>query len=247
VYTAPEIFINVGERPAFPALDGLDKALQRVLERIVDSTSIQELGEVPETLTVLGGGPVGLEFAQLFQRLGSQVHVIQKSKQLLPREDPDLAQNLRDILKEDGLRIKRSTEAQHIEIDRSSSNPITLPVKSSLDNTTTKIAATHILRAVCRRPNTDLLNLSSIGITTNARGYTPTTPFLETTCPGIYALGDCTGDPAFTHISYDDFRIIRDNLNLLTHPSASPQDTIPTLHTTTKRKNLTPSVVFTDP
>jgi pyruvate/2-oxoglutarate dehydrogenase complex dihydrolipoamide dehydrogenase (E3) component len=247
LYTAPEFFINVGERPVIPSLDGLEEVMQKAPERVLDSTSIQELDEVPKSLIVLGGGPVGLEFAQLFQRLGSQVQILQRNKQLLPHEDPELAQNLLDILKGEGLEITCGVETNSIGYDPRSNFPIYFTTKSSPNAVEELISGTHVLLATGRRPNTDLLNLAAVNVATTPRGYIQTNPFLETTCPGIYALGDCTESPKFTHISYDDFRIIRDNLNLLPHPSSSSLDIVRSPHSTETRKNLIPYVTFTDP
>jgi pyruvate/2-oxoglutarate dehydrogenase complex dihydrolipoamide dehydrogenase (E3) component len=238
------IFINVGERPAVPPLNGIEEVMKKFPERVLDSTSIQEMGEVPETLIVLGGGYVGLEFAQLFQRLGSKVHVVQRSKQLLPREDPDLAKSMLDILVEDGLDVHLSTDATHISTD---SSTIDLKIQSSANDTTSEIRGTHILLATGRRPNTDTLRLETTGIKVDKRGYIPTDEYLETMVQGIYVLGDCKGGPAFTHVSYDDFRVLRNNLDLLPHPSSSSLDKPIKPHSIITRKNITPYVVYTDP
>ncbi|TLD34960.1 putative pyridine nucleotide-disulfide oxidoreductase RclA [Venturia nashicola] len=246
-YTASEIFINVGERPAIPDMSGVEETMKDTPGRILDSTSIQELDEIPKTLIVIGGGPVGLEFAQLFKRLGSQVHIMQRSKQLLPREDPEIVQTLFDILIEEGLDISCGVIIKSMAYHPHSDLPIQITTKSSSNESDSYIAGTHILLATGRRPNTDLLNLAATNVTTNARGYIQTSPSLETTYPGIYALGDCTGAPAFTHISYDDFRIIRDNLNLDPKPSPSAFDKRINHHTTDPRKKLIPYVIFTDP
>jgi pyruvate/2-oxoglutarate dehydrogenase complex dihydrolipoamide dehydrogenase (E3) component len=172
---------------------------------------------------------------------------VQRRKQLLPHEDPELAQNLLEILEEEGLEISCGVETKSIGYNPHSNSPICLTIKSSPDSLEEHVSGTHILLATGRRPNTDLLNLSATNISINPRGYIQTTPLLETTCPGIFALGDCTGAPAFTHISYEHFRIIRDNLNLLPHPSPSSLDKVPKSHSTASRKNLIPYVVFTDP
>ncbi|KAF2436025.1 FAD/NAD(P)-binding domain-containing protein [Tothia fuscella] len=247
VLKANLIFINVGERPAAPPLDGLEGVIATLPEKVLDSTSIQELGEVPESLIVLGGGYVGLEFAQLFQRLGSKVHVIQRAKQLLPREDPDLAESMKDILMEDGLKVHCSTEAKHITVDPLAQQPITLTTHSKLDDSTSTVTGTHILLATGRRPNTDTLNLAASGVQTDSTGYIPTNEYLETSVPGIYALGDCKGPPAFTHVSYDDFRVIRDNLDLLPYPSASSFGKPIKPHSINTRKSAIPYVCYTDP
>ena len=233
------VFISVGERPAVPKLEGLEEVMTTAPERVLNSTTIMELGEVPKDLIVLGGGYVGLEFAQLFQRLGAQVHIIQRAKQLLPREDPQVVSALHDLLKEEGLQIHLSTSASSISY---ASGAITLKTSDSQE-----IKGTHILLAAGRAPNTDTLNLTATGIKPDPKGYIPVNSYLETSVPGIYALGDCKGPPAFTHISYDDFRIVRDNLNLLPHPSSSTNDKPLNPHSADLRKPLVPYVCFTDP
>lgn len=199
--SAETIFINTGERPATPDVPGLDPA------RTLNSTSIMELDSVPEHLLVIGGGYVGLEFAQMFRRFGSQVTIIQRGKQLLGREDSDVAEAVADILKEDGIEILlNSTPAGATMI----SDGVTLRVKTP--DGEREITGSHVLAAAGRVPNTDALNLEAAGVATNARGYIQVNERLETSAPGVYALGDVKGPPAFTHISYDDFRIIRANL-----------------------------------
>jgi pyruvate/2-oxoglutarate dehydrogenase complex dihydrolipoamide dehydrogenase (E3) component len=239
------IFLNTGERPHEPDLSGLKEVKSKAPDRVLDSTSIQALEELPESLIVLGGGYIGLEFAQLYQRLGSKVTVVQRTEQLLPHEDPDLANCLRDILLEDGLDIKCTTEATHIST--SEEHPVTLDIRSSNNGDKAQIHGSHILIATGRVPNTDTLNLPATGLSTNGRGYLKVNDELETTVPGIFALGDVKGPPAFTHISYDDFRIVRDNLGLLPHPSSSTLDKPQLPHSLQARKALIPYVVFTDP
>jgi pyruvate/2-oxoglutarate dehydrogenase complex dihydrolipoamide dehydrogenase (E3) component len=221
------IFINTGERPATPKIPGIETV---DAAHVLDSTSIQELGELPSHLIVIGGGYVGLEFAQLFRRLGSEVTIIQRAKQLLPREEADVAECMLNILQEDGLTVHLNTSTTHI----AQSKTIDLTVRSK-DGTEQTVSGTHLLMAAGRVPNSDMLNLKAAGITTNAKGYIITNDKLETTAPGIYALGDVKGPPAFTHISYDDFRIIRSNL---IEKSA-------TVSAITNR--IVPYVVYTDP
>ncbi|PMD42820.1 FAD-dependent pyridine nucleotide-disulfide oxidoreductase [Hyaloscypha variabilis F] len=231
ILTAKNIFINVGERPATPSLQGIKKLSK---ERVLDSTSIQELDAVPEKLVVIGGGYVGVEFAQLFGRLGSTVTVLQRAKQLLPREDQEVAQALKEILEDEGVVIKLESEA--VGVDSVSENgSFTLSVKHA--GAEQQIEGTHILFAAGRVPNTESLNLEAAGIETNARGYIVANEFLQTTAGHVYVLGDVKGPPAFTHISYDDFRIIKANL-LPESPEA------PKLGTTGR---LVPYVVYTDP
>jgi pyruvate/2-oxoglutarate dehydrogenase complex dihydrolipoamide dehydrogenase (E3) component len=221
------IFINTGERPAVPKIPGIETVDAK---RVLDSTSIQELDEIPEHLLVIGGGYVGLEFAQLFRRLGSEVTLIQRGKQLLPREDADIAECMLKILQEDGLMVHLNTSTTGV----AHSKTIDLTI-SSKDGTGQTISGTHLLMAAGRVPNSNMLNLKTVGISTNEKGYIITNEKLETTSPGIYALGDVKGPPAFTHISYDDFRIIRSNL---IEKTAS-------VSTITNR--LVPYVVYTDP
>src|SRR5579884_1390246 len=200
--TAETIFINTGGRPAVPPLAGLETV------PALDSTSIMELDQVPAHLLVLGGGYVGLEFGQMFRRFGSRVTVVQRGKQLLGREDPDVADAVAGILREDGIEILLRTQATRVA--RSGDGDIQLTVQTP--DGERALTGSHLLVAVSRRPNTDHLDLAATGVTTDARGYVPTNDRLETNVRGIYALGDVRGGPAFTHISYDDFRVIRTNL-----------------------------------
>ena len=200
--TANAIFLNTGDRPTKPAVDGLENI------STLDSTSIMELDTVPEHLLVLGGGYVGLEFGQMFRRFGSQVTIVQRGAQLLAREDGDVAEEVAKILREDGIEILLEATALHAE--QGTSGKIQLTVGTPTAERT--LTGSHLLVAAGRVPNTDWLNLAAIGVKTDKRGYIQVNEWLETNVPGIYALGDVKGGPAFTHISYDDFRIIRANL-----------------------------------
>ena len=199
--TADAIFINTGCRPARPAIVGLDAAA------VLDSTSIMELDAVPEHLLVLGGGYVGLEFGQMFRRFGSRVTVVQHGPQLLTREDPDVAEEVRKVLEEDGIDVLLETEAV-------SSHAVPGDVALRLRGPAGERSFTgsHLLVAAGRVPNSDRLNLAAAGVKTDARGFIAVNDRLETSAPGVYALGDVKGGPAFTHISYDDYRILRNNL-----------------------------------
>lgn len=199
--TAAKIFINTGRRPAVPHLDGLDTV------PYLTSTSIMELAKVPEHLLVLGGGVVGLEFGQLFRRLGARVTIVHTGGQLLGREDADVTEAMAYILREDGIRVMLNTEAQRAALG---GRKIKLTVRGPGKQAT--LTGSHLLVATGRVPNSDRLNLAAAGIATDQRGYIRVNDKLETSVPGVYALGDVKGDPAFTHISYDDFRIIRANL-----------------------------------
>jgi pyruvate/2-oxoglutarate dehydrogenase complex dihydrolipoamide dehydrogenase (E3) component len=199
--TADTIFINTGGRPARPDIPGLDSV------RSLDSTSIMELDAVPEHLLVLGGGYIGLEFGQMFRRFGSAVTVVQHGKQLLAREDPDVAAEVRKLLEEDGIDILLETDAVGIH---KVGNVVGLQLRGPAGER--MVSGSHLLLGVGRVPNSDKLNLSAAGVKVDAHGFIPVNDRLETNVPGIYALGDVKGGPAFTHISYDDYRIIRNNL-----------------------------------
>jgi len=200
--TAPKIFINAGCRPADPAIEGMEKI------SALDSTSIMELDELPEQLLVLGGGYIGLEFGQMFRRFGSRVTVIQRGNQLLGREDQDVADEVTKILGEDGVEVLLNSAA--VKVDRDGKGQIHLTVKTPEGEKT--LAGSHLLSAAGRAPNTDVLNLAAAGIETDKHGFIKINDRLETNVAGVYALGDVKGGPQFTHISYDDFRIIRTNL-----------------------------------
>ena len=220
--TADAIFINTGRRPARPAIDGLDSV------KALDSTSIMELSAVPQHLLVLGGGYVGLEFAQMFRRFGSAVTVVQQGKQLLAREDPDVAEEVLKVLQEDGIEVLLQTEATRVQ---SAAGGVVLELRGPAGDRT--VAGSHLLVAAGRVPNSDGLNLAAAGVRVDARGFISVNERLETNVAGIYALGDVKGGPAFTHISYDDYRIIRNNLLRGGH--------------STTRGRLVPYTVYIDP
>ena len=199
--SATNIFIDAGTRSALPRLDGLQSI------PFMDNASIMELDSVPEHLLVLGGGYIGLEFGQLFRRFGSDVTIVHSKSQLLTREDPDVADEIATILRQDGITIVLNAKASRVS-QADGSIRVYLQEK---DRSTTLVGS-HLLVATGRVPNTDTLNLSEAGVQMNDRGFIQVNDRLETTAAGIYALGDIKGGPAFTHISYDDFRIIRANL-----------------------------------
>ncbi|MFQ6115358.1 MAG: mercuric reductase [bacterium] len=200
--SADKIFINTGTRPRTPSIEGLEKV------PTLNSTTIMELDLVPPHLLVLGGGYIGLEFGQMFRRFGSEVTIIQRGKQLLAREDSDVASEVAKILREDGVEVLLQSETIRAEMSRNGS--ILLSVRTPEGERT--LEGSHLLVAVGRAPNTEKLNLESTGVETDHRGFIRVNDRLETSVPGVYALGDVKGGPAFTHISYDDFRIIRTNL-----------------------------------
>jgi len=199
--SADRIFINAGARPAVPKLEGLADV------PFLDSTSIMELDCVPEHLLVLGGGYVGLEFGQLFRRLASRVTIVQSAAQLLDREDADVAEGVLAILKQDGIEVMLKTKAVRAA---KSGGQIQLTVR--VGDESRDLVGSHLLVASGRTPNTDSLNVGAAGIATDARGFVKVTEKLETNVEDVYAMGDIKGGPAFTHISYDDFRILRTNL-----------------------------------
>ena len=199
--SADRIFINVGARPSVPKLEGLKEV------PFLDSTSIMELDSVPEHLLVLGGGYVGLEFGQLFRRLGSQVTIVQSRGQLLVGEDADIAEEVLAILRQEGIEVLLSSRAERVV---KSGAGIQLTVRAGKEPR--MVQSSHLLTATGRTPNTDSLNVGTAGIATNERGFIKVNTKLETNVENIYALGDINGGPAFTHISYDDFRILRTNL-----------------------------------
>ncbi|MGQ0569545.1 MAG: mercuric reductase [Armatimonadota bacterium] len=200
--SADKIFINAGARPSNPPLEGLDGVPR------LNSTSIMELDQVPEHLLVLGGGYIGLEFGQMFRRFGSAVTIIQRGAQLLTQEDDDVSEEIAKILWEDGIEILLQVDA--VRVARDDDGRIHLTVRSPDGERV--LRGSHLLISAGRVPNSDSLNLSAAGVETDRRGYIKVNDRLETGVPGIYALGDIKGGPAFTHISYDDFRVIRNNL-----------------------------------
>jgi pyruvate/2-oxoglutarate dehydrogenase complex dihydrolipoamide dehydrogenase (E3) component len=200
--SAETIVINAGARPAMPELPGLADV------PFLDSTAIMELGAVPAHLLVLGGGYVGLEFGQMFRRFGSEVTIIQRGARLLAREDGDIADAVAAILREDGIQVLLHSEARRAA--RAADGRLRLTVATPDGERT--LEGSHLLVAAGRTPNSDRLNLAAAGVATDRRGNIQVDERLATNVPGIYALGDITGGPAFTHISYDDFRILKANL-----------------------------------
>jgi len=194
------IVINAGCRPAVPMIPGLDRV------PFLDSSSIMELNELPRHLIVLGGGYIGLEFCQMYRRFGARVTVVNRDPRLILREDPDVSAEVEKILKEDGVEILNSTQVTLLEKIRAG-----VRVVLETGEGARKISGSHLLLALGRVPNSDRLNLGAAGVETDNSGFIRVNPKLETSVPGIYAIGDVKGGPAFTHISYDDFRVLREN------------------------------------
>jgi len=222
IIESEKIFINTGGRPSIPAIPGLREV------PFLTNESIMQLTKVPEHLLVLGGGYIGLEFGQMFRRYGSRVTVIHQGPQIVPREDPEIAAELQKALEEEGLEFLLQVRTETV---RGKAGAITLSCR--LPEGASEVGGSHLLVATGRIPNTDDLGLEKASIATNKDGSIEVNARLETSVPGIWALGDCKGGPAFTHISYNDFQIVYGNLvegkNLSTE------------------NRLVPYCVFTDP
>jgi pyruvate/2-oxoglutarate dehydrogenase complex dihydrolipoamide dehydrogenase (E3) component len=196
-----QIFINTGARPSIPEIPGLADS------GYLTNETIMELTTVPEHLVVLGGGYVGLEFAQMFSRFGSQVTVIQNTAQIIPREDTEVAAELQKSLEAEGITFLLNARTTNVERKDG-----TVRVKIEQQGGSRAIFSSHLLVATGRRPNTDNLLPERAGLATDKNGFIQVNGKLETNVPGIWALGDVKGGPAFTHISYNDYQIVSANL-----------------------------------
>jgi pyruvate/2-oxoglutarate dehydrogenase complex dihydrolipoamide dehydrogenase (E3) component len=217
---AERIFLNLGTHAAIPPAVADCRPLTHI--------EALELDRVPEHLVVLGGGYVGLEFAQMQLRFGAKVTVIQHGSQLLPNQDRDIADEIRSILDNDGIDIM--TEADVVSATGQSGREVTLTVRTHLGDKT--IRASHVLAAVGRIPNTAGIGLDLAGVQLDSHGFIRVNDRLQATAPNVWAMGECAGSPQFTHVSLDDFRVVRDNLAGLDH---------------TTKDRLIPSCLFTDP
>ena len=195
------IFINVGTRPAIPKIDGLEQA------GYLTNASIMELKELPEHLIVIGGGYIGLEFGQMFLRFGSRVTVVHHSGQILPREDAEVAGELQKILEAEGMKFVLNAKTTRVE---KVGDGIRLAYEGPQG--AAAVTGTHLLVATGRTPNTESLALEKAGVERDSHGFIKVNARLETNVPGVWALGDCKGGPAFTHISYNDYQIVFGNL-----------------------------------
>ncbi|MGA2650221.1 MAG: FAD-containing oxidoreductase [Terracidiphilus sp.] len=198
---ADRIFINVGGRAVVPDLHGVNK-----ISYLTNST-ILELEEVPEHLVVVGGSYVGLEFAQMFRRFGSEVTIVEKGVRLILHEDEDISAAVKEILESEGIDVRLGAEC--ISFEQTGKGAF---VHLSCGAGDPKVHGSHVLLAVGRRPNTDDLDLEKAGVQTDERGYIVVDDELRTNIPGIWAMGDCNGKGAFTHTSYNDFEIVAANL-----------------------------------
>ncbi len=201
VLTAPRIFINVGGRATVPDFSGIDEV------PFLTNSGIVGLEEVPRHLVVIGGSYIGLEFAQMYRRFGAEVTIVERSDRLIAREDPDISQAVREILEAEGITVRTGADcigfAKHEE-------GVSVSVECKTDPS--PVIGSHVLVATGRRPNTDDLGLEAAGVEVDKRGYIVVDDQLQTTTPGIWALGDCNGRGAFTHTAYNDFEIVTANL-----------------------------------
>jgi pyruvate/2-oxoglutarate dehydrogenase complex dihydrolipoamide dehydrogenase (E3) component len=217
-----QVFLNLGTRATVPSIPGLAQAGP------LTNIELLELDRLPEHLVVLGGGYVGLEFAQAYRRFGSRVTLVEHGPQLLSREDPDVAEEIRRILVAEGIAVLLGADV--LGVEGRSGESVQLRVRLAGDERT--IAGGDILIAAGRTPNTGGIGLEMAGVKLDPRCYIQVNDRLETSAPGVWAIGECAGSPQFTHVSEDDFRVIRDNL------AGGSRST---------RDRLIPYCLFTDP
>ena len=198
---ADHIFINVGARAAIPPIPGLDRV------PYLTNSSMMDIDFLPSHLVILGGSYIGLEFAQMYRRFGSEVTVIELSPRLIPREDEDVSEAVADFLKEEGIDVRVDGKVVDVEMQ---GNSIAVRVESAGERS--QVLGTHVLVATGRRPNTDDLGLDKAGIAIDARGYIQVDDQLRASVSGVWAMGDCNGRGAFTHTSWNDFQIVTANL-----------------------------------
>lgn len=201
VLQGDKFFINVGGRASVPAITGIHDA------SFLTNSSMMDVDFLPEHLVIIGGGYIGLEFAQMYRRFGSEVTIVEMGPRLLGREDEDVSQAVREILEIEGIGIRLN--AKCISLAKRDSR-ITVGVECKEDPP--EVVGTHVLLAVGRTPNTNDLGLDRAGVATDERGYIRVDDQLQTNVPSIWALGDCNGRGAFTHTSYNDYEIVADNL-----------------------------------
>lgn len=222
VISGERVFLNLGTRATLPDVPGLSDAMP------MTHVEALELDRVPEHLIVLGGGYVGLELAQAMRRFGAEVTVIERGPQLAGREDPDVGAALLELFRDEGIRVLLQADARQVS-GRSGDG---IRVRTGGANGDQTLDGTDLLVAAGRTPNTQDLGAELAGVELDARGYVEVNERLETTAPDVWALGDCAGSPQFTHVAFDDFRIVRDNLNGGSR---------------TTRNRLVPFCMFTDP
>jgi pyruvate/2-oxoglutarate dehydrogenase complex dihydrolipoamide dehydrogenase (E3) component len=216
------VFINVGTRAHIPNVPGLTDA------KPMTHVEALNLERLPEHLVVLGGGYVGLEFAQAMRRFGSRVTIVHHGPRLLGEEDPDVSAGLLELMKDEGVEVLLNAEA--LKVTGRSGEMVTLLVRTGTNERT--LEASDILAATGRTSNTDRLSLDRAGVEVDSRGYIRVNDRLQTTAPDVWATGESAGSPHFTHVGEDDFRIVLDNLNGGSR---------------TTRDRVIPYVLFTDP
>jgi pyruvate/2-oxoglutarate dehydrogenase complex dihydrolipoamide dehydrogenase (E3) component len=201
VLQADKIYINVGGRARVPEMPGIHDV------PFLTNSSLMDIDFLPEHFIIIGGSYVGLEFAQIYRRLGSEVTVVEMGPRLIGREDEDISQAVREILEAEGIHIRLNAEC--ISLAKRDGG---VAVALTCEDGSPEVVGTHILLAAGRIPNTDDLGLDRAGVATDHRGYITVDDQLQTNVPGIWALGDCNGHGAFTHTSYNDYEIVADNL-----------------------------------
>ena len=222
VLKGERIFLNLGTHATIPPIPGLADA------RPLTNIEVLELDRLPAHLIVLGGGYVGLEFAQAYRRFGSRVTVVQHGPQLVGREDPDVADAIGRLFADEGIEVLLSAEA--LQVEGRSGESVRLHVRTPQGERL--LEGSDILVATGRTPNTAGIGLDTLGVRLDERGYIQVNDRLETSAPDVWAIGECAGSPQFTHVSEDDFRVIRDNL---------------AGGNRTTRDRLIPFCLFTDP
>lgn len=195
--TATTIIINTGSEPILPDIPGIDSS------RVIDSTSAQHLEETPESLVIVGGGPIGMEFATMFAQFGTKVTILDRGAQFGTAFDDDIAQALKKDLEAKDITIINNADVTGVEDGANS-----VSVRYSDGDTEHSMDATNVLFAIGRKPATDGLGLGAAGINTTSRGAIAVDEHLRTNVEGIYAAGDVNGGPQFTYVSYDDHRVI---------------------------------------
>jgi pyruvate/2-oxoglutarate dehydrogenase complex dihydrolipoamide dehydrogenase (E3) component len=198
---APRIFINVGGRALIPEIPGLDQV------PYLTNSSMMQVDFLPRHLVIIGGSYIGLEFAQMFRRFGSEVTVIEKSSRLIAHEDEDISAAIKEILEAEGIQIRLNAECVAV-----SKRGGEIVARAECEEGVPEVAGSHLLMAVGRRPNTSDLGLENAGVLTDEHGYITVDDQLQTSMEGIWALGDCNGKGGFTHTSYNDFEIVAANL-----------------------------------
>ncbi len=199
--TGDRVFLNLGTRPVVPPIAGLAEAA-------LTNIDLLELGRLPERLLVLGGGYVGMELAQAYRRFGSHVTVVERGPQVLSREDPDVAEAMQRLFADEGIEVLLTASPLRVDGRRGA-----FSVALRTSDGERAITATDILAATGRAPNTDGIGLDVAGVELDARGYIVVNERLETSAPNVWAIGECAGSPQFTHMSKDDWRVIRANLD----------------------------------